>query len=92
MPRPCKKRHVNGNLNSNYFKPAGMPMSKLEENIITRDEFEAIKLIYEEELDQEKASEKMKISQPTFSRILKSAMKKIANAIINGKAIKINVN
>jgi predicted DNA-binding protein (UPF0251 family) len=92
MPRPCKKRYVDGNLNSNYFKPIGIPLSKLEENIISRDEFEAIKLIYDEDLDQEKASEKMKISQPTFSRILKSGIKKLAKGIIHGKAIKINVN
>ena len=39
---------------------------------------------------QEKAAEKMKVSQPTFSRILKNARKKISEAIIKGKAIKIN--
>ena len=31
----------------------------------------------------------MKISQPTFSRVLSSARKKIADALINSKAIKI---
>ena len=64
-------------------------LRELEENILSIDEFEAIRLIDLEEIPQEKASEKMEISQPTLSRILKSARKKISEAIIKGKAIKI---
>jgi predicted DNA-binding protein (UPF0251 family) len=89
MPRPRLKRRVMGNPNSSYFKPAGIPLRNLKESIISLDEFEAIRLIDYKEISQEKAAEKMQISQPTLSRILKSARKKISDSIINSKAIKI---
>ncbi len=89
MPRPFKQRRIRGKINSNYFKPAGIPIKELEENILSIDEFESLRLIHDKNLDQEEASKKMEISQPTFSRILKSATRKISDAIINAKAIKI---
>ena len=64
-------------------------MIELEETILTLPEFEAIRLIDFKEIPQEEAAKKMEISQPTLSRILKSARKKISDALINGKAIKI---
>ena len=90
MPRPCIRRRVRGHPNSSYFKPAGIRMIELEESILTLPEFEAIRLIDLNEIPQEQAGKQMNISQPTLSRILKSARKKIADAIINGKAIRIN--
>ncbi len=83
------RRRVRGRPNSSYFKPAGIRMIELEETILTLPEFEAIRLIDFKETPQEKAAKKMEISQPTLSRILKSARKKISDSIINGKAIKI---
>ncbi len=64
-------------------------MIELEEVILELDEFEAIRLSDFEGLTQEKAAEKMKVSQPTFNRILSSARRKIADALVNGKAIRI---
>lgn len=64
-------------------------MRSLEEVVISPDELEALKLYEVDGLEQIKAAEKMKISQPTFARILSSANKKIAEAIISGKAIRI---
>lgn len=90
MPRPHKRRRIQGRVKSNYFKPAGIPLKEIEEINLTMPEFEAIRLIDFEETPQEEAAEKMKISQPTLSRILKSARKKVSEAIIKGKAIKIN--
>ncbi|MEN7981928.1 MAG: DUF134 domain-containing protein [Nanoarchaeota archaeon] len=90
MPRPCKRRRVRGRPNSSYFKPAGKRISELEESILTIEEFEAIRLNDLLNLEQNKCAEKMEISQPTFHRLISSAHKKIADAIINGKAIKIN--
>lgn len=90
MPRPCKRRRIRGNPHSDYFKPAGIPLSQLNEIKLTMDEFEAIRLVDFEEISQELASKQMQISQPTLSRILSSARKKIADSIINGKAIKIS--
>jgi len=89
MPRPRLKRRVRGRPNSSYFKPAGIPMNIIDEVIVTIDEFEAVRLIDFQEIPQEQAANKMQISQPTLSRILKSARRKISDAIINGKAIRI---
>jgi predicted DNA-binding protein (UPF0251 family) len=89
MPRPRLCRRVWFEPNTTYFKPAGIPVRKLEEVVLTVDEFEAIRLKDLEGLEQEEAAKKMNISQPTFFRLLDSARKKISDAIINGKAIKI---
>lgn len=89
MPRPCIRRRIRGRPNSSYFKPKGISMRELEEVFLELSEFEAIRLIDIREIEQNKAAEMMKVSQPTFSRILKSARKKISEAIIQGKAIKI---
>ncbi|MFH0773780.1 MAG: DUF134 domain-containing protein [bacterium] len=72
-----------------YFKPQGIPMHQLEEIILLPDELEALKLYEVDCLDQTKSAKKMNISQPTFARILDSAQKKVAGAIVQGKAIRI---
>jgi predicted DNA-binding protein (UPF0251 family) len=61
----------------------------LEEIILTVDEFEAIRLADLEGLYQEQAAEKMNISRPTFGRIIESAHKKVAEALVRGRALKI---
>jgi len=72
-----------------YFKPQGIPLRMLEEVVLKADELEALKLYDVDGLEQTKAAEKMKISQPTFARILDSANKKVATALVKGKAIRI---
>ena len=72
-----------------YFKPQGIPLRQLEEVVLLPDELEALKLYQIDGLEQTEAGEAMKISQPTFARLLGSANKKIAQAIIKGKAIRI---
>lgn len=64
-------------------------MIELEETILAMPEFEAIRLVDLNEIPQEKAGKQMQISQSTLSRVLKSGRKKIADAVVNGKAIKI---
>lgn len=64
-------------------------MINLEESILAKDEFEAIRLKDLLNLEQTECAEKMNISQPTFHRLIVSARRKIADAIVNGKAIKI---
>ena len=90
MPRPRMRRRVRGKPGSSYFKPAGIRMIELEETVLELSEFEAIRLIDHKKVEQDEAAQKMNISQPTLSRILKSAREKIADAMINGKAIRIN--
>ena len=65
-------------------------MIDLEESVLTVDEFEAVRLKDLDGLEQEEAAKNMNISQPTFHRLILSARKKIADAIVNGKAIKIH--
>lgn len=89
MPRPRRCRRVWFEPNVTYFKPAGVRMIDLEESILTVDEFEAVRLKDLGGLDEETAARKMNISQPTFNRLITSARKKIADAIVYGKAIKI---
>ena len=64
-------------------------MAMLEEVVLTGDELEAIRLKYQKGLEQIESAKKMKVSQSTFQRILDKANKKIANALVEGKAIKI---
>ena len=89
MPRPRICRRIFFNPNTTYFKPTGISLAHLQDSILTREELEAIRLIDFENLAQNKAAKQMKISQPTLSRLLTSARKKIADALINSKAIKI---
>lgn len=89
MPRPKRQRYVSFLPGVTYFKPRGTPLSKLEEVSLTVDELEAIRLADLEEMDQVKAAGEMKVSQSTFQRILSLAHKKIAQALVEGKAIKV---
>jgi len=89
MARPRHCRRVGSMPESNYFKPRGIPLSTLEEVILTVDEFEAIKLADLEGLYQEQAAERMNVSRQTFGRIIESAHKKVAETLVKGKALKI---
>ena len=89
MVRPIRTRRIFFQPDVTYFKPAGIPMADLKETVLSFDELEAIRLIDSEKMEQHKAGEKMKISQSTLSRLLRTGRKKLADAIINGQAIKI---
>jgi predicted DNA-binding protein (UPF0251 family) len=89
MARPRNCRRVGSIPESNYFKPRGIPLTMLEEVVLTVDECEAIRLADLESLYQEQAAEKMKVSRQTFGRIIESAHRKVAEALVKGKALKI---
>jgi predicted DNA-binding protein (UPF0251 family) len=89
MPRPRICRRVCSEPNIQYFKPRGVPLLNLEVVSLAVDEFEAIRLKDFEGFEQKMASERMGISQPTFHRVLESARKKVADALVKGKAIRI---
>jgi predicted DNA-binding protein (UPF0251 family) len=89
MVRPRLCRRILAEPDVTYFKPRGIPLVDLEETILNVDEFEAVRLKDLDGLEQEECAKKMNISQPTFHRLVLSARKKIADAIVNGKAIKI---
>jgi predicted DNA-binding protein (UPF0251 family) len=73
----------------NYFKPRGIPLTELDRVSLAVDELEALRLKDFEGMEQEKAATTMNVSQPTFHRILQSAHSKVADALVNGKAIRI---
>jgi predicted DNA-binding protein (UPF0251 family) len=89
MPRPCCWRLVAGRPAAAIFKPIGVPMRDLEEVVMTLDEFEALRLADLEGLYQERAAVQMEVSRPTFSRIADSARRKVADALVHGKALRI---
>ncbi|HUL30820.1 MAG TPA: DUF134 domain-containing protein [Thermodesulfobacteriota bacterium] len=89
MARPRNCRRVSSVPESNYFKPRGIPLTMLEEVVLTVDECEAIRLADLESLYQEQAAERMEVSRQTFGRIIESAHKKVAEALVKGKALKI---
>ena len=87
--RPKKTRWVKCAPGERCFKPRCRPLNKCEDVYLALDEFEAVRLACLEELNQTRAAKLMKISRPTFSRILTSAQKKIADGLVNIKAIRI---
>jgi len=89
MARPIKPRRVFFDPKVTYFKPRAVPLSMLEEVGLNIDELEALRLCDYKNLEQTEAAKKMKISQSTLQRILTSTRKKLAQALIEGKAIKI---
>ena len=89
MPRPFKFRRIRRRPGATYFKPAGVPMGQISEVVLTMGEFEALRLKDVEGLGQIEAAKKMEVSQPTFNRVLISARKKVSDALVNGKAIRI---
>jgi uncharacterized protein len=88
MPRPIKCRKIDFTPETTFFKPAGIPVSRLELITLTLDELEAVRLADFQSLYQEEAAQKMAVSRQTFGNIISSARSKIADALINGKAIK----
>ncbi|MEA1929349.1 MAG: DUF134 domain-containing protein [Patescibacteria group bacterium] len=89
MVRPRKFRRINLDPKAVYFKPRAVPLFELEEVDLDSDELEAIRLCDYKNLDQTEAANEMSISQSTLNRILSQARHKIAQALIEGKAIKI---
>ncbi len=74
---------------ASIFKPAGIPARYLDEVRLTLDEFEALRLADLEGLYQEQAALRMEVSRPTFGRILDVAHQKVAEALVSGKALRI---
>lgn len=89
MVRPRKCRMVMREPNVTYFKPRGVPLRELDDVELTVEEFEAVRLKDYEGGEQVDVAKKIGISQPTLHRLLVSARKKIAEALVEGKAIMI---
>ncbi|MBU6997016.1 MAG: DUF134 domain-containing protein [Theionarchaea archaeon] len=89
MPRPRRCRRVQSGPSCAYFKPQGVGLRFLEEITLQVDELEAIRLVDLEGKEQTEAAAIMNISQPTLHRILKEAHKKMAEAVVLAKALRV---
>jgi uncharacterized protein len=89
MTRPFKRRKVVSKPRAYYFKPRAVPLCELEETTLQLDEFQAVKYADLDGFDGSRAAAAMKISRQTFSNILASARRKLADAVVNGKSLKI---
>ncbi len=87
--RKRKKRNIEIDHSKVCFKPCGVRANQLEHIVLYEDEMEAIRLADFKSLYQQESADKMKISRTTFSRLVESARKKIADALLHQKAIKI---
>ncbi len=92
MSRRRACRRVSFNPQIRNFKPQGVPLRNLETITLRAEEVEALRLKNIEGFDQNTCAQKMNTSQSTFQRILASAYQKMSDAIINAKAIKIDLN
>lgn len=88
----CGRRRKNRTINADHsglsFKPCGLARKGLEVVILYEDEMEAVRLADYESLYQQECADKMGISRTTFSRLIESARKKIADALLNQKVLK----
>lgn len=87
--RPKKTRWVACEPGERCFRPQCKPLKELKGITLSLDEFEALRLAHLENYDQSKIARQMKIHQSTISRILTSAHKKVTDALVNVKAIRI---
>jgi len=89
MARPPKLRQVSGVPAVTFFKPVGVPVNALALVSLAVEEVEAIRLKDIEDLHQEECAQRMGVSRATFHQVLKSARGKLADAILNGKAVQV---
>lgn len=82
-------RRICGMPGATYYKPAGVPADSLLHETVSMDEAEALRLKDSIGMEQTEAASVMGISQPTFHRMLCSARRKVASALTDGKAIRI---
>jgi len=87
--RPRCPRRIERVPDITYFKPRGIPLNQLEVVIVTFEELETVRLTDIEEMEQEQGSQLMGISRRAFWKDLQSARRKIAEALVGGKAIRI---
>jgi len=89
MARPPIPRRVEAMPEVTLFKPAGVPLRELEEVVLTVEELEALRLKDLEGLEQEECATRMNVSRPTFQRVLTSSRCKVADALVGGKALRV---
>ncbi len=89
MPRPVKRRFVCNLPNYDRYGPLNKHQVDHEIIVMSIEEYETIRLIDFEELDQEQCAENMGVARSTIQRIYNDARKKIAESVVNGKVLRI---
>ncbi len=89
MPRPRKHRRLWRSPRSAVFKPVGVPLDRLDCVVLLHEELEALRLSDLEGCYQEEAAEQMGVSRSTFQRMLTEARRKVAEALVNGAALRV---
>lgn len=89
MPRRRKRCWVESLPAVSFFQPGGPPHGEMEEVRLSVEELEAVRLKDLVGLDQEQCAERMGIGRTTFQRILYAARSKIADALVNGKVLRV---
>lgn len=89
LARPMKERKVCCLPETDLYGPLNKRPSSAAEIIMTVEEYETIRLIDKEGLMQEECADRMDVARTTVQRIYISARKKIADAIVDGKVLKI---
>lgn len=89
MARPHKERRIQQLPPITHYKPVAIPLRDLDETVLSFEEMEAVRLVDCEQLDMGEAAESMAVSRPTLHRIVNRARQKIATALWQGKALRI---
>ena len=89
MPRPCHCRRVSALPKNRCFKPNGIPLHELEEVVLSLDGLEALRLADFEDLNMDAAAARMGVSRHTFGRLLRRARRSVAQALVQGQALRI---
>ena len=87
MGRPKVPRHICGIPSNSCFKPNKVPMAELEKQELALDEFEALRLVDLEGMQQQEAAKVMGVSRQTLANVVKTARSKVVDCLVNGKAL-----
>ncbi|KFZ37682.1 hypothetical protein HR45_09695 [Shewanella mangrovi] len=87
MGRPKIPRIICGQPADSCFKPNGIPMTQLEQVSLNPDEFEALRLVDLQGMQQQQAAVEMQVSRQTLANLVKSGRKKMVDCLANGKAL-----
>lgn len=90
MGRTKIPRKICGRAANSCFKPNGIPMAQLAQQLLEADEFEAMRLVDWQGLQQQEAASEMNISRQTLANLVKSARFKVTDCLLHGKALMID--
>jgi len=92
LPRPRKRRFCRRYLADRVYKPQGIPMKEITTVELQLDQFEAMRLVDVEQMDQSQAGEAMGVSRGTIQRLLYDGRRQLIEAILQNAAVIINLN